>query len=449
MTRSSDLFQASTALSTAGGQIETTEGKLRVLKEGLESMVDGLAASWQSPDSEFLQNQGAAVAPALAPALTALEACRQAVVNLSVTAEVIATQLAEYEAQMDAAAATIQTLSGQLHTADAEDGSLGALMGQINAAQAQYNQAQQAHAEAVALWRQAVRSATTTVEGCRPVVQQLLQLSLLTPESERSFDPFHLLGLGVPWADRGITAIERGALSYRGPRLYTVHTTEFHQRITHRQGHWVRPEGRAPYWRRGHLVRVGGPQEVLRLSYVPNSAWYRAQRIARRAGPIGTVLTFGGAGLGEFNQVRNDPSLSTSQQVTRTAGATLVVGGAATGGAVLGMKAGAAAGAVIGSFIPVPVLGTGAGAVIGGAVGAVVGSEIGGRVGSYAWDKMRGGANAVGSGIDWVGDRVGDAAGAAKDALGDGADWVGDRVGDVAGGAKDAIGGFIRWASPS
>ena len=134
-------------------------------------------------------------------------------------------------------------------------------------------------------------------------------------------------------------------------------------------------------------------------------AWETAGKWAGRAG---VVVTAAVAGWDQWQADADDPSLDTTDRVTRatTKGATTAAG------AWAGAEAGAWAGGAIGTAIC-----PGVGTVIGGVVGGLVGGAIGGFAGSELGDAiMDPVTDAVGAAGDWIGDAAGD---------------VGDFAGDV------------------
>jgi hypothetical protein len=100
------------------------------------------------------------------------------------------------------------------------------------------------------------------------------------------------------------------------------------------------------------------------------------------------------------------------------------------GGFVASLAAGAGTGALVGSFIPIPGVGTAAGAIVGTIVGAGVGIVTSGMIDSM-WE----------NGVDNMGD-VGEAI---ADGWGDLVD-TGEAIGDLAGDAGDAVVGGISDA---
>lgn len=140
-------------------------------------------------------------------------------------------------------------------------------------------------------------------------------------------------------------------------------------------------------------------------SAATRGGWETAGKWAGRAGVAVTALT---AGWDQWQSDADDPSLDTTDRVTRatTKGATTAAG------AWAGAEGGAWAGGAIGTAIC-----PGVGTVVGGVVGGLVGGAIGGFAGSELGDAvMDGASDVVHATGDWVG-------GAASD--------VGDFAGDV------------------
>lgn len=175
-----------------------------------------------------------------------------------------------------------------------------------------------------------------------------------------------------------------------------------------------------PRWR-------GGTAELMNR-VVTARTFSRIAPWARRVGWLGPPL----AGLGQFLEDWEDPSLTTGDRIARTGAATVLDGGVGLAGASIGGALGAAAGTFL---IPIPGVGT----AIGGVVGAVAGGFIGAEMGQNIRQNVAGV-------IDWSGDRIdtllewgGDAAGWTGDRLGDGWDWSNDRLSDGAGWAGDRL----------
>jgi hypothetical protein len=169
-------------------------------------------------------------------------------------------------------------------------------------------------------------------------------------------------------------------------------------------GYWIRePRYVSPYTRStpsGGTTRVSGyvrrgvwagPQTV------PDSAT-RAQWASRANtfGKFGTVTAFATAGVGQYFDDLDDPSLNTSERAGRIGMQTATVGGASA----LGGWGGAAGGAAIGTMIC-----PGVGTVIGGVIGGIAGGALAGGI----VDKFNDGLVDLGGDIaDGVSDFVGD-----------------------------------------
>ncbi|GAA2485631.1 hypothetical protein [Terrabacter carboxydivorans] len=178
----------------------------------------------------------------------------------------------------------------------------------------------------------------------------------------------------------------------------------------------------ASYMQRNHFGRwqPRGYMANGRYGYLPRptgrwaSAWsmnqarnwqanpYRAATVARWgtaskwAGRAGTVTSFATSAFGQWNRDSADPTMGTTERVTRSATA----GAVTAAGSWAGAWAGAQGGALIGAAVGGPV-----GAVIGGAIGGFVGGGLGGVVGGWVSDQVVG---PVGDAAEWAGDKIGD-----------------------------------------
>lgn len=133
------------------------------------------------------------------------------------------------------------------------------------------------------------------------------------------------------------------------------------------------------------------------------------------------VLGIAATGYGIYDDIQDGESTA---QAAVSNGAGFVVSLAA------GAGAGAATGAIVGSFIPVPVVGTVAGAIVGTVVGSAAGLITSGAIDSI-WE----------NGVDSIGD-VGNAIADGWDEL---TGTVGDAV-DLVGGAAGAVGDTVKDA---
>jgi uncharacterized protein YukE len=138
-------------------------------------------------------------------------------------------------------------------------------------------------------------------------------------------------------------------------------------------------------------------------------AWETAGKWAGRAGVAVTALT---AGWDQWQADADDPSLDTTEKVTRAT----TKGASTAAGAWAGAEGGAWAGGAIGTAI-CPGVGTVVGGVVGGLVGGAIGGFAGGELGDAIMDPVSDAVSATG---DWVGDAAGD-------------------VGDFAGDVGDAV----------
>ena len=166
-------------------------------------------------------------------------------------------------------------------------------------------------------------------------------------------------------------------------------------------GQWASPNAFSA-WQRGILSLSDSNWHARPYAASTRAAWSTAGKWAGRAG---VVISFGTAAWDQWSQDADDPTLSTSERVGRSAtvGATTAAG--AWGGAWVGAQAGGAIGTMI-----CPGVGTVIGGAVGGLIGGFVGSELGGMVG----DAIKDGA---GKAVEAVTDFVGDAAGAVGDAV--------------------------------
>jgi len=162
-------------------------------------------------------------------------------------------------------------------------------------------------------------------------------------------------------------------------------------------------------WQRGVMSFSDDNWHALPYAAGTRNAWATAGKWAGRAG---VVVSFGTAAWDQWSSDADDPTLSTSERVGRSAtvGATTAAG--AWGGAWVGAEVGGAIGTMI-----CPGVGTVIGGALGGIIGGFAGSELGGVVGDALKD-------AAGEATEAVTDFVGDAAGT---------------VGDIAGDVGDAL----------
>jgi hypothetical protein len=163
------------------------------------------------------------------------------------------------------------------------------------------------------------------------------------------------------------------------------------------------------FWNRA--LAAGRPNNWHATPYgaASRGAWESAGKWAGRAG---VVVTAAVAGWDQWQADADDPSLDTTERVTRatTRGATTAAG------AWAGAQGGAWAGGAIGTAI-CPGVGTVVGGVVGGLVGGAIGGFAGSELGGAIMDPVSDAVSATG---DWIGDRAGD-------------------VGDFAGDVGDAV----------
>ncbi|MGO4601884.1 hypothetical protein [Terrabacter sp. 2YAF2] len=178
----------------------------------------------------------------------------------------------------------------------------------------------------------------------------------------------------------------------------------------------------ASYLQRNHFGRwqPRGYMANGRYGYLPRptgrwaSAWsmnqarnwqanpYRAATVAKWgtaskwAGRAGTVTSFATSAFGQWKKDSADPTMGTTERVTRSATA----GAVTAAGSWAGAWAGAQGGALVGAAVGGPV-----GAVIGGAIGGFVGGGLGGVVGGWVSDQVVG---PVGDAAEWAGHTISD-----------------------------------------
>lgn len=132
------------------------------------------------------------------------------------------------------------------------------------------------------------------------------------------------------------------------------------------------------------------------------AGWSTAGKWAGRAGG---VLGFATGAATQASKDWSNGSMSTTEKVGRSAYTGAATGGGAWAGGVLGAKVGAGIGTLIAP---------GVGTVVGGAIGGIVGGVAGSQAGTWIANNT---VDAVGNGVDWAGDRIGDGLGAAGKAL--------------------------------
>lgn len=194
------------------------------------------------------------------------------------------------------------------------------------------------------------------------VVLDLLERAGFVPGGSGAHDistwAFGLATSAFGWTADWWTRIKVGRYAPRGPggRFRAVTQPWYREAWSARQSNnWVARPGQA----------------ATRNNWMTAGKW---------VGRAGTVVSFGTAAWGQWQEDADDPSINTSEQVGRaaTVGATTAAGGWA------GAAAGAKVGAVLGTAIGGPV-----GTVIGGAVGGLVGGMIGAGVGEAIGDALK------------------------------------------------------------
>ncbi|MEP9363999.1 hypothetical protein ABLE68_13605 [Nocardioides sp. CN2-186] len=163
------------------------------------------------------------------------------------------------------------------------------------------------------------------------------------------------------------------------------------------------------FWQRALAAGNGDNWHATPYGAASRGAWETAGKWAGRAGVAVTALT---SGWDQWQADADDPSLDTTERVTRatTKGATTAAG------AWAGAEGGAWAGGAIGTAI-CPGVGTVVGGVVGGLIGGAIGGFAGGELGDAIMDPVSDAVSATG---DWIGDTAGD--------VGDFASDVGDTL---------------------
>lgn len=188
---------------------------------------------------------------------------------------------------------------------------------------------------------------------------------------------------------------------------------------------WMRKVGIGNWKPRGpdgrFITRPSG-RWAAAWSMRPESNWgakpYQAGNYAKWGtagkwvGRAGTVLSFGTAAFGQWNQDANDPTMSTTEKTARAGTMGLTTAAGSWGGAWAGAQGGALIGAAVGGPV---------GAVVGGLIGGFIGGGLGGMLGDFVGQQIIG---PVGDFADWAGGGISDAAGAVGDFAGD----VGDAL---------------------
>ena len=136
--------------------------------------------------------------------------------------------------------------------------------------------------------------------------------------------------------------------------------------------------------------------------------WLTAGKWATRAG---WVVTAGTSAWEQWQKDADDPSLSTTERVSRTVSTSAIT----TAGAAGGAWAGAQAGAAIGSIFPGP--GTVIGGVVGGVIGGAIGSGLAGKAADFVVDEAGELGEAVVDGVSDFAEGAGEVASDVGDAI--------------------------------
>jgi uncharacterized protein YukE len=213
--------------------------------------------------------------------------------------------------------------------------------------------------------------------------EKLLQQSNLAPDDSASFLAWP--GLLTANAMFGTSALasylQRNHFGRWQPRGYMANG---------RYGYLPRPTGR---WASAWSMNQARNWQANPYRAATVAKWGTASKWAGRAG---TVTSFATSAFGQWNKDSADPTMGTTERVTRSA----TSGAVTAAGSWAGAWAGAQGGALIGAAVGGPV-----GAVIGGAIGGFVGGGLGGVVGGWVSDQVVG---PVGDAAEWAGDKIGD-----------------------------------------
>lgn len=401
--RSGQLHAAAAELDATGRALTDAGGRHGDVATAAGRIFGGIPGAWSSPESRQLTAASNDVVAAARATRTALTGASQVSSGLGGTASAAAGELQRIEealARAEAAAAAAASSAAGLAADDTAG--LAAASGAASAAASQIRTLNAQREECIRAWNEACRTAAPALGEAAAALRQVAgSPSTLPPRRSPSRVLYQwLLEPAWPFA-AGLTALERtfratvialsslkavaDDLSNRATQIVT--RTRTVQRAHWRSGHWRRTPSGGRTWVKPHLVRQGAPFTITDSSRIPNALLRaRAANVATWAQRGGTVVAFGGAAYGEFNDVKDDRTLETSEKAGRIASATVFEGGGSVAGAVAGAKGGALAGAAIGSIFPGPgtVIGGGVGAVVGG----VVGSSVGNKVGSFVHDRV-------------------------------------------------------------
>jgi hypothetical protein len=152
----------------------------------------------------------------------------------------------------------------------------------------------------------------------------------------------------------------------------------------------------------------------------------RLKLVGAVTGPAGKVLAVGFSARHQWQADEDDPNLSTTDRVGRTAVRGALEGGSAIAGGIVGGEIGASIGTMV-----CPGVGTAVGGIVGGTLGAIATTKAGQATADAAVEAV----DDVIDAAEEVGDAVGDAAGAVADAGGaalDTADEIKDKAVDKA-----------------
>lgn len=138
----------------------------------------------------------------------------------------------------------------------------------------------------------------------------------------------------------------------------------------------------------------------------PNQAatWARTAGAGKWLGYAGAGVSGGLAALDRWQADADDPSLTTSDRVTRASMVGVGAGAGAWGGAMAGAQVGGAIGTALGGPV-----GTVVGGAVGGFVGGFAGSEVGGTVGEFLSEPISDVVSGIGDALpDAVGNTISD-----------------------------------------
>lgn len=427
MTLTSDqLSTAADRLRSAAGDLDAAIERHETFGRGLGTALGDVSHAWGSPEAERFIQQGLGLATIAGQVPAGLTVASAALSTLANTAATLATELAGYEQARAAALATQNSLSRQLTAADPDD---------ADRIRSLARRSQEASASASRAATNIEGVATRWTAGCRSAAAGVRtgtgQVQRVGPWDGPSIGPAPPPATGSPvlrpggpsggdaltwgWnfvASPAIVAFNERArtqILHLAPRPGSPTTVvRSYEQAVVRRGHWRNPPRlrpgsplagtvRHPTWVRPVLGPVQVTERVVpappapamrgvaeRIE-LPRSAWGRATRVL---GPVGNIATIGTTGYGEYVAVSQRDDLTTTQQTVNVATTTLLEGGGAVGGGIIGAKGGALGGAAIGTMI-CPGVGTAIGAVGGAVVGGVAGSAVGQKIGGAISDGIK------------------------------------------------------------